>query len=426
MIDIKKIRKDPEKLKIQMMNRGENFKLTDIDDVSKYDNLKRKLLIDCEALKNNKNEKSLQISKLVKEHKDVIYERDEIKKLSNKIKEYDAKIQEVEKNINEIMISIPNIPHESVPQGVNYEDNIEIRRWGKPREFNFEPKAHWELGVDNEILEFERASKISGPRFTIYKGLGARLERSLINYFLDKHIYDNGYSEIFCPYIVNDKSMFGTGQLPKFEESLFKIKDTNYYLIPTSEVSVTNIHSDEILDGNKLPLKYVSYSACFRDESSSAGRDNRGLIRQHQFNKIELVKISKPDNSYDELEKLVKDVEMVLQELNLPYRVIKICTGDLGFAAALKYDIEVWMPSYNRYVEISSCSNFEDFQARRANIKYKENDKSKPQYVHTINGSGLAVGRTVAAVLENYQNQDESIEVPKVLIDYMRADIIKK
>ena len=426
MIDIKKIRKDPEKFKIRMMNRGENFKLTDIDEVSKYDNLKRKLLLDSEILKNNKNEKSLQISELVKEHKDVTYERDEIKKLSNKIKEYDAKIQEVEKNINEIMINIPNIPHESVPKGVNYEDNIEIRRWGKPRVFNFEPKAHWELGVDNEILEFEKASKISGPRFTIYKGLGARLERSLINYFLDKHIYDNGYSEIFCPYIVNDKSMFGTGQLPKFEESLFKLKDTNYYLIPTSEVSVTNIHSDEILDGNRLPIKYVSYSACFRDESSSAGRDNRGLIRQHQFNKIELVKISKPDNSYDELEKLVKDVEMVLQELNLPYRVIKICTGDLGFAAALKYDIEVWMPSYNRYVEISSCSNFEDFQARRANIKYKENNKSKPQYVHTINGSGVAVGRALAAVLENFQNQDGSIEVPKVLINYMRTNIIKK
>ncbi len=349
-----------------------------------------------------------------------------MKNLSDEIKRFDAILSQIDEKIQYIMLRIPNIPNPQVPDGETDEDNVEIRKWSEPTKFNFEPKAHWDVGTNLNILDFERAGKVTGSRFTFYKGLGARLERSLISYFLDTHTEKHGYTEILPPYMVNRLSMTGTGQLPKFEEDAFKIADDDYFLIPTAEVPVTNLYRDEILKGDELPLKHVAYSACFRSESGSAGRDTRGLVRQHQFNKVELVKFTKPEQSYEELEKLTNDAETVLKELCIPYRVVRICKSDLGFTAALKYDLEVWMPSYNRYVEISSCSNFEDFQARRANIRYKENPKSKPQYVHTLNGSGVAIGRTVAAILENYQNEDGSVTIPEVLRAYMGGrEIIK-
>ena len=323
------------------------------------------------------------------------------------------------------MLRIPNIPNSEVPVGKDDTENIEIRRNGTPREFDFEYKPHWDIGTNLDILDFERGAKISGARFTVYKGLGSRLERSVIQFFLNTHTEESGYTEIFPPYMVNRTSMTGTGQLPKFEDDAFKVANNGYFLIPTAEVPVTNLHRDEILDGSKLPIKYCAYSACFRAEAGSAGRDTRGLIRQHQFNKVELVKFANPENSYEELEKLTNDAEILLQKLGLPYRVVCLSTGDLGFSSAKTYDIEVWMPSYGRYVEISSCSNFEDYQARRANIKFKATPKDKAQFVHTLNGSGLAVGRTVAAILENYQNADGTVTVPEVLRQYMGTDIIK-
>jgi seryl-tRNA synthetase len=350
----------------------------------------------------------------------------EMKELAGKIKKLDEKLSEIDGNIEYIMLRIPNIPNPNVPNGDSDADNVEIRRWGEPTKFEFEPKAHWDLGVDLGILDSERAAKVTGSRFTFYKGLGARLERAVINYYLDTHIDEHNYTEVFPPYMVNRKSMIGTGQLPKFEEDAFRIDEYDYFLIPTAEVPVTNLYRDEILNGSDLPIKHVAYSACFRSEAGSAGRDTRGLVRQHQFNKVELVKFTKPEQSYEELEKLTNDAEEVLQGLGIPYRVVRICKGDLGFTAALKYDIEVWMPSYNRYVEISSCSNFEDFQARRANIKYRENAKDKPKFVHTLNGSGVAVGRTVAAILENFQQADGSIVIPEKLRSYMGGkEIIK-
>ncbi len=342
-----------------------------------------------------------------------------MKNLSEEIKGFDATLAKIDEKIQYIMLRIPNIPNPQVPDGETDEDNIEIRNWLEPTKFDFEPKAHWDIGTNLNILDFQRAGKVTGSRFTFYKGLGARLERAVISYFLDTHTEKHGYIEILPPYMVNRTSMIGTGQLPKFEEDAFKISEDDYFLIPTAEVPVTNLYRDEVLKGDELPLKHVAYSACFRSEAGSAGRDTRGLVRQHQFNKVELVKFTKPEQSYDELEKLTNDAETVLKELGIPYRVVRICKGDLGFTAALKYDLEVWMPSYNRYVEISSCSNFEDFQARRANIRYKEDSKAKPQYVHTLNGSGVAIGRTVAAILENYQNEDGSVTIPEVLRPYM-------
>lgn len=350
---------------------------------------------------------------------------EEMKQISEKTKEIDQKIREVDEELRYLMMCIPNIPHESVPIGDSDEDNVEVRRVGEPRQFPYEPLAHWDIGENLDILDFARGVKTSGARFSFYKGLGARLERAVINFYMDNHS-ENGYTEVLPPYLVRRDSMEGTGQLPKFEEDAFKTAGEEYFLIPTAEVPVTNMYREEILDGNKLPLKYCAYSACFREEAGSAGRDTRGLIRQHQFNKVELVKFVKPETSYEELEKLTNDAELMLQKLGLPYRVVNICTGDLGFTAAKKFDIEVWMPSYGRYVEISSCSNFEDFQARRANIRYKDNPKDKAQFVHTINGSGLAIGRTVAAILENYQNPDGSVTVPEALLPYMRVDRITK
>lgn len=409
MLDLKKLRSNTEEVKKALSNRGEDFDVNVIDEVIALDEERRKILVDVEALKKQRNEVSAEIPKRKKAGEDVTEVMAEMREIGDKIKADDAKVAELNDKINYIMLRIPNIPNPAVPEGETDEDNVEIKRWGEPTKFNFEPKAHWDLGTDLDLLDFERGGKVAGSRFTVYKGMGARLERSIINYFLDKHTFENGYTEVLPPYMVNRDSMTGTGQLPKFEEDAFKVENNGYFLIPTAEVPVTNMYRNETLEGDKLPIKHAAYSACFRAEAGSAGRDTRGLIRQHQFNKVELVKFCKPEQSYEELDKLVQDAESVLQGLGLPYRIVRICKGDLGFTAALKYDIEVWMPSYNRYVEISSCSNFEDFQARRANIKYKNSPKEKPQFVHTLNGSGVAIGRTVAAILENYQQEDGSV-----------------
>ena len=423
MLDIKVLRDDYDHVMEVMKVRGEN--VGDIDKALALDEEKRKMQYEVQQLKAKKNEVSKQIPMMKKEGKDVEPIFAEMKEIGEKEKDLDTKIRDTEEELEKIMMTIPNIPHPSVPIGETDEDNVEVRRWGEPTKFDFEPKAHWDIGENLKILDFERAAKVSGSRFTFYKGLGARLERSIINFFLDTHTMKNGYKEVLPPYMVLRESMVGTGQLPKFEEDAYKTTGDEYFLIPTAEVPVTNLYRNEILDGKSLPIKHVAYSACFRAEAGSAGRDTRGLIRQHQFNKVELVKFANPETSYDELEKLVRDAESVLQLLGLPYRVVNICTGDLGFTAAKKYDIEVWMPSYNRYVEISSCSNFEDFQARRANIKFKMDVKDKAKYVHTLNGSGVAIGRTVAAILENYQNSDGSVTVPEVLRPFMGTDVIK-
>lgn len=425
MLDLKKLRSNTEEVKNALSNRGEDFDVNVIDEVIALDEERRKILVDVEALKKQRNEVSAEIPKRKKAGEDVTEVMAEMREIGDKIKADDARVAELNDKINYIMLRIPNIPNPAVPEGETDEDNVEIKRWGEPTKFNFEPKAHWDLGTDLDLLDFERGGKVAGSRFTVYKGMGARLERSIINYFLDKHTFENGYTEVLPPYMVNRDSMTGTGQLPKFEEDAFKVENNGYFLIPTAEVPVTNMYRNETLDGDKLPIKHAAYSACFRAEAGSAGRDTRGLIRQHQFNKVELVKFCKPENSYEELDKLVKDAESVLQGLGLPYRIVRICKGDLGFTAALKYDIEVWMPSYNRYVEISSCSNFEDFQARRANIKFKNSPKEKPQFVHTLNGSGVAIGRTVAAILENYQQEDGSVVIPEALKEYMRCDLLK-
>ncbi len=422
MLDIKLIRQEPEKVKAALARRKEEDK---IDEILELDRQRRDALYEAEQLKNKQNTVSKQIPQIKKEGGDVASIFEEMKKLSEEIKGLDAKVRELEDGIEAMMLRIPNIPNETVPDGDTDEDNQEIRRFGEPTSFDFEPLAHWDLGENLDILDFGKAAKITGARFTVYKGLGARLERAVISYFLDMHTTQHGYTEILPPYMVHRNSMVGTGQLPKFEEDAFKVVDTDYFLIPTAEVPVTNLYRDQILSADELPIRHAAYSACFRAEAGSAGRDTRGLIRQHQFNKVELVKFTEPENSYAELETLVNDAENVLKGLGLPYRVVKICVGDLGFTAAMKYDLEVWMPSYGRYVEISSCSNFEDFQARRAGIKYRKSPQDKPQFVHTLNGSGVAVGRTVAAILENYQNADGSVTIPEALRPYMGTDLIK-
>ena len=424
MIDIKLLRTEPEKVIAALKRRKE---VVDIDGLLALDKEKRELLYQVEQKKAEQNSVSKQIPALKKAGEDTAEIFTKMKALSAEIKACDDKINEIDEQMTQILYTIPNIPNETVPDGDTDEDNVEIRRFMEPTVFDFEPKAHWDLGDALGILDPATAAKITGARFTVYRGAGAQLERAIMNFYLDTHTGKNGYREIFPPFMVHRNSMMGTGQLPKFEEDAFKVMDTDYFLVPTAEVPVTNMHRDEILDGNKLPIKYCAYTACFRAEAGSAGRDTRGLIRQHQFNKVELVKFTKPEYSYAELEKLVADAESVLQLLKLPYRVVKICIGDLGFTAAMKYDIEVWMPSYNRFVEISSCSNFEDFQARRANIKYKNSPKEKAQFVHTLNGSGVAIGRTTAAILENYQNADGSITIPEVLRPYMGGkEVIEK
>ena len=422
MLDIKRIRKNPEEL-VEAMRKRRN-KGADVSELLDTDAKRRELLAKVESMKAERNAVSSEIPRLKKEGADVTAKLADMKKLAEEIKELDSEVSALDAKLDELIMSVPNIPHESVPEGDDDKENVEIRRWSTPRDFGFEPKAHWDIGEDLKILDFAAAGKITGARFTVYRGLGARLERAVISYFLDTHT-ENGYFEILPPYMVNRASMTGTGQLPKFEEDAFKVANTDYFLIPTAEVPVTNLHRGEILDGDQLPIKYCAYSACFRSEAGSAGRDTRGLIRQHQFNKVELVKFTKPEDSYEELEKLTNDAEKVLQGLGLPYRVVCLSTGDIGFSSAKTYDIEVWMPSYGRYVEISSCSNFEDFQARRAQIRFRRDRNAKPELVHTLNGSGVAIGRTVAAILENYQNEDGSVTVPEVLRPYMHCDVIK-
>lgn len=416
MLDIKRIREDFEGVKKALEKRGKKY---DLESFLTLDEKRRTLLQQVEELKNKQNTTSKQVPILKKEGKDTTELMAEMKELSEKIKSLDNNVREVDEEIKTLLYSIPNTPNEKVPEGVDDTQNEEIRKWGEPRNFSFEPKPHWNLGEQHDILDFGRAGKITGARFTVYKGLGARLERALINFMLDTHIEKHGYIEIMPPQMVNKDSMYGTGQLPKFEEDMFKISNNGYYLVPTAEVPVTNLYKDEILDGSNLTISHCAFTACFRAEAGSAGRDTRGLIRQHQFNKVELVKFTRPEKSYEELEKLTNDAENILKLLNLPYRVVRLCGGDLGFSSAMTYDIEVWLPSYNRYVEISSCSNFEDFQARRANIKFKDNIKDKATLVHTLNGSGLAIGRTVSAILENFQQEDGSIIIPDVLVPYM-------
>lgn len=422
MLDIKLIRNNPEKVIAALARRGE---VIGLDHFLELDKKRRELLFEAEQLKSKQNEVSKQIPQMKKEGQDTTALFAEMKELSAKVKSLDAEIKTLDEEIEAVMMTIPNLPNENVPDGTTDEDNVEIRRHLEPTKFDFEPKPHWEVGEALGVLDPTTAAKVTGARFHFYRGAGAALERAVINFFLDTHTRENGYTEVFPPYMVHRNSMVGTGQLPKFEEDAFKVAGTDYFLIPTAEVPVTNMYRDSILDGDMLPIKHVAYSACFRAEAGSAGRDTRGLIRQHQFNKVELVKFTKPEDSYEELEKLTRDAESVLQKLGLPYRVVRICVGDLGFTAALKYDIEVWMPSYNRFVEISSCSNFEDFQARRANIKFRAAQGEKAQLVHTLNGSGVAVGRTVAAILENFQNADGSVTVPEVLRPYIGTDVIR-
>ena len=423
MLDIKRIRESLEDIKKAMNRRGE--KEFNLDEVVELDDKRKELLKEVEVLKNKMNVESKKIPQLIKEGKDITEDKANLKKLSDEIKSLDEKIKIVNDELEYKLLRIPNVPNKEVPQGETDEDNVEVRTWGEPTKFNFNPKAHWDLGTDLEILDFETAAKITGSRFTLYKGLGARLERALINFFLDTNIGEQGYTEVIPPFMANKNSFLGTGQLPKFAEDMFKIEGLDYYLIPTSEVPLTNIHANQILAFDELPKNYTAYTPCFRSEAGSAGRDTRGLVRQHQFNKVEMVKIVAPEESYNELEKLTYNAEYLLQLLKIPYRVVKICTGDLGFTAAFKYDVEVWMPSYNRYVEISSCSNCEDFQARRAGIRFKRDKDSKTEYAHTLNGSGLAIGRSFAAILENYQQEDGSVIIPEVLRPYMGIDKIE-
>lgn len=424
MLDIKKIRDFPEDIKKAMKNRNLNLDL-DIDELLDIDIKRRELIYKLENLKAQHNKMNKEIPIIKKSGNDISSTMYFMKEMSNQISEYNSQISKLEDRQSYILLSIPNIPHNSVPVGKDDTENREIRKVGTPKKFRFDPKSHWDIGKNLGILDSERAAKVTGARFHFYKGLGARLERAVINFYLDIHT-KNGYKEILPPFIVNRDSMIGTGQLPKFEEDAFKILDTDYFLIPTAEVPVTNMFRDEILDGKELPYKYCAYSACFRGEVGSAGRDTKGLIRQHQFNKVELVKFSRPEDSYNELESLTSEAEEGLKALGLPYRVVSLSTGDLGFSSAKTYDIEVWMPSYNKYLEISSCSNFEDYQSRRMSIRFKDNPKDKARLVHTLNGSGVAVGRTVAAILENFQNEDGAVMIPEVLIKYMGTDYLIK
>ena len=424
MLDIKRIREDFDNVKKAVESRGKGD--YNIGHAIELDDKRRELLGQVEALKAKQNRDSRQIPKMKKAGEDTTELMAEMKKLSDEIAALDEQVKDVQKELRDLLLGIPNTPNPDDPIGKDDSDNVEIRRWGEPRVFDFEHKAHWDIGTDLDILDFDRAAKLSGARFTVYKGAGARLERALINFMLNLHTEEQGYQEILPPFMVGRTAMTGTGQLPKFEDDMFYIPDKDEFLIPTAEVPVTNLRADEIIDFAELPICYTAYTPCFRKEAGSAGRDTRGLVRQHQFNKVEMVKMVAPETSYDELEKLTNDAEAVLQALNIPYRVIILSTGDTGFSSAKTYDIEVWMPSYGRYVEISSCSNFEDFQARRANIRFRREPKAKPEFVHTLNGSGLAVGRTFAAILENYQNADGSVTIPEVLRPYMRTDKITK
>ena len=422
MLDMKFVRENPELVMDARRKRNANVNL---DEFLELEKKRRELTLQVEALKSQRNAASQEIGKMKKAGENADAQMAEVRALGDKIAEDDKELKDIEARLKEILMTIPNMPAADTPVGSSDADNPVVRTWREPAKFAFEPQAHWDIGEKLNILDVERAGKVSGARFTFYRGLGSRLERSVINFFLDIHTGENGYTEFFPPFIVNKDSMQGTGQLPKFAEDMFKLEGLDYYLIPTAEVPITNLHRDEILSGDDLPLYYTAYSACFRAEAGSAGRDTRGLIRQHQFNKVELVKFTKPEDSWDELEKLTANAEKVLQLLELPYRVVRLCTGDIGFSSAATYDLEVWLPAANCYREISSCSNFLDFQARRANIRFRRDTKSKPEFVHTLNGSGVAVGRTVAAILENYQQADGSVIVPKVLRPYMGCDVIE-
>ena len=423
MLDLKFVRENLDKVAEAMKNRHTEV---DLDAFRKLDQERRDLLQEVEADKSMRNSVSAEISKMKKNGEDASEKILSMRTLGDKIAETDKKLKEVEQGLRDIMLTIPNMPDASVPVGKDDTENPEVRKWGEPTHFDFEPKAHWDLGEDLGILDSNRAAKVSGGRFYYYLGLGARLERAVYNFMLDQHTQKDGYTEVIPPYIVNRETMTGTGQLPKFHEDMYRLEGMEMYLIPTAEVPLTNYYRDEIIDGAKLPIYLTAFTPCFRAEAGSAGRDTRGLIRQHQFHKVEMVKFTKPEDSFDELEKLTHDAEGILQALGLPYHVVCLCTGDLGFSATKCYDIEVWFPALNKYREISSCSNCVDFQARRANIRFRRDSKSKPEFVHTLNGSGLAVGRTVAAILENYQQADGSIVVPEVLRPYMGCDVIAK
>ncbi len=421
MLDPKIIRENPEKVAAALARRSGSYPL---DDFLRLDQERRALLGEVEAKKAARNTASAEIGKLMKAKQDASAMREETRVLGEEIAALDEKLRGVEDAIRQALLYIPNLPNEKVPSGADDTANVELRRWGEPRKFDFEPKPHWDLGEALDGLDFARAGKISGARFTVYKGAMARLERALVNFFLDMHTEKHGYTEVFPPFMVNSASMTATGQLPKFAEDAFRLADSDLYLVPTAEVPVTNLFRDEILDGEDLPIKLTAYTACFRSEAGAAGRDTRGLIRQHQFNKVEMVKFALPENSYEELESLTHDAEEILQALGLPYRVVMLSSGDLGFSSAMTYDLEVWLPSANCYREISSCSNFESYQARRGNIRFRRKAGAKPEFVHTLNGSGVAVGRTVAAIMENYQQEDGSIEIPAVLRPYMGMDRI--
>lgn len=422
MLDIKYIRQNREEVINLLKKRHDDFP---IDEILALDEKRRALITEAESKKAEQNKVSKSIPQLKKEGKDLTEIFAQMKELSSYVKNIEEEVNELNENIRTKLLYIPNMPNPDVPEGKDDSDNIEVRKNGEPRKFDFEAKAHWDLGVDLDILDFERAAKVSGARFSIFKGLGSRLERAIYSFMLDVHTRDHGYTELSVPLMVNRSAMLGTGQLPKFEEDAFHIPSKDFFMVPTAEVPVTNYRKDEILSYEELPVKYVAYTPCFRQEAGSAGRDTRGLIRNHQFDKVELVKLTRAEDSFDELEKLTKNAEKILQLLEIPYRVVVLSTGDLGFSSAKTYDIEVWMPSYNRYVEISSCSNFVDYQARRANLRYRDED-GKVQFLHTLNGSGLAVGRTFAAILENYQNEDGSITIPEVLRPYMMVDKIEK
>lgn len=422
MLDLELIRKNPEFVKERLKTRGEGFEEL-VDKVMELDHERRSILRELESLRAERNAKSKEIGMLKRKGEDTSSLEEEVKKIKESIEAYEEKLASVEEKLRDLMLRIPNLPHKSVPIGRDESENVEVRRWGKPRDFSFEPRPHWEIGERLGIFDFERAGKISGSRFVILKDWGAKLERALINFMLDLHSR-KGYKEVWPPHLVRPEILVGTGQLPKFEEELYKCERDNLYLIPTAEVPLTNLYRDEILSEEDLPIYVVSYTPCYRREAGSYGKDVRGIIRQHQFNKVELVKIVKPEHSYEELERLTADAEDVLRLLELPYRVVLLCTGDMGFASAKTYDIEVWFPSQGRYREISSCSNCEDFQARRMNTRYRD-AQGKLHFVHTLNGSGLAIGRTLAAILENYQQEDGSVVVPEALRDYLKIDIIR-
>lgn len=417
MLDVKWVRANPDLVKESLRKRHGNPEL--VEQFLQVDEKRRKNLTVVEELKSQRNKASESIAQMKREGRDATEAMAQTKALGEEIKALDEARRLIEEELEAVTLNIPNVPHASVNEGVDDSDNVEVRRWGQPRDFAFEPKPHWELGEALNILDFERATKVSGARFTFYRGLGARLERALINFMLDLHIQKHGYEELMTPFMVNADSMIGTGQLPKFAEDMFRVENNGFYLIPTAEVPVTNFYRGEILEGSQLPIYHCAYTPCFRAEAGSAGRDTRGLIRQHQFNKVEMVKFTAPEDSYEELEKLTDNAEEILRQLELPYRVVSLSTGDLGFSSAKTYDLEVWLPSAKMYREISSCSNFEDFQARRANIRFRRGPKEKPEFVHTLNGSGLAIGRTTAAILENGQDAQGNISIPKVLRPYL-------